>query len=546
MNYKIIFIYILINLYEKSKSNYTSNNNSYDAALEILNKEKVIDKYYLNLTNVSKTFLEDIKFAYSGKIIYLNKYSKLDILKDNIANYRIKWIFMFDSMKEINNYVNILQNRKNEYFSNVIIITKDLYESNITSFDYLADLRLYIFYLKNETFYDIILKYDYTKNNIYIYSRILSQNNKEYNLTHLYILVYSCLIILLFCVNFIKYGLNLDPRNSTFFFIRTIYFFPVIKIPIILLIIMKLNSLQIYNDLFNIGKAITISFLSNSLNILYKSLFVTFSVEISNGIDTVLGINTHPEFLNFTTKFIFVYFLYNTSLINNKYMFIENKYLIFISLGFESFIFFIIYKKYKKAKNNLMHELRMVILYCNEYINSINIKLKMILWQGRMYFLYYIGIVFLNIITNILEIKDIDKEIYFHFIEVLIIFSYCLIYKPRKWPDNFDVYFKNEFHYFDNIFYYKINLDNITDNNNQILTLKEEDDSDNEIKQLKSSETIKLRNKSNNLKKYYKKNSNYPIIVINPKFYFNISKGINQDIYSNIIKNSDIGFKSND
>ena len=172
MNYKIIFIYILINLYEKSKSNYTSNNNSYDAALQILNKEKVIDKYYLNLTNVSKTFLEDIKFAYSGKIIYLNKYSKLDILKDNIANYRIKWIFMFDSMKEINNYVNILQNRKNEYFSNVIIITKDLYESNITSFDYLADLRLYIFYLKNETFYDIILKYDYTKNNIYIYSRI--------------------------------------------------------------------------------------------------------------------------------------------------------------------------------------------------------------------------------------------------------------------------------------------------------------------------------------------------------------------------------------
>lgn len=111
MNYKIIFIYILINLYEKSKSNYTSNNNSYDAALQILNKEKVIDKYYLNLTNVSKTFLEDIKFAYSGKIIYLNKYSKLDILKDNIANYRIKWIFMFDSMKEINNYVNILQNR---------------------------------------------------------------------------------------------------------------------------------------------------------------------------------------------------------------------------------------------------------------------------------------------------------------------------------------------------------------------------------------------------------------------------------------------------
>ena len=90
---------------------------------------------------------------------------------------------------------------------------------------------------------------------------------------------------------------------------------------------MKLNSLKIYNDLINIGKAMTFSFLSNSLNILFKSLFITFSIEISNGIVTVLGINTHPEFLSFSKKFIFVYFLYNTSLINKKYMFIETKYL---------------------------------------------------------------------------------------------------------------------------------------------------------------------------------------------------------------------------
>ena len=175
---------------------------------------------------------------------------------------------------------------------------------------------------------------------------------------------------------------------------------------------MKLNSLNIYNNLFNIGKAMTFSFLSNSLNILFKSLFITFSIEISNGIVTVLGINTHPEFLNYSKKFIFVYFLYNTSLINKKYMFIETKYLFLISFGFESFIFLIIYKKYKKAKINLMNELIMDVLYCNEYINSINTKLKMIIWQGRIYCLYYISIIFLSIITNIFEFIDIEKEIY--------------------------------------------------------------------------------------------------------------------------------------
>ena len=36
----------------------------------------------------------------------------------------------------------------------------------------------------------------------------------------------------------------------------------------------------------------------------------------------------------------------------------------------------------------------------------------MIIWQGRIYCLYYISIIFLSIITNIFEFIDIEKEIY--------------------------------------------------------------------------------------------------------------------------------------
>ena len=556
MTSKIFFMFILINYIRTSKSNFTSDNFSngiYDSSLQLLNKENVIDTYYLYLANISKTFLSDIKFSYSGKIIYLDKYSRLDILKENIMNYRVKWIFLFDSMDEINNYSKNILSRKNEYFCNVIIIPKALYESNINNFDYLADLRLYIFYLQNETFHEIISNYDYKVNkNQYIFGRILSLNNKEYNLGHLYILAYISLIILIFCINYIKYSLNLDPRNLTFFFIRTIYFFPMIKLSITLLLIMKLNSLRIYNDLFNIGKTAVITFLAKSLNNLFKSLFITFSINISKGIDAVIGINTRPEFFNFTKKFVFVYFMYNTNLINQKYMFIDDKYFLFFSLIVESFVFYLIYKNYQKAKIYLMQELRLVILYCNEYFSSVNIKLNMTIWQSRLYFLYYFGILVLNICSYLSNIIDIEKEIYFNFIEVFAIFSYCIIYKPRRWPNNFDVYFKNEFHYFDNIFSYKINSEknSINTNNynkNKILAFNDEsDESDNEKAKLNTSETIQLRNKKYNIKKYYIENKNYPIIVINPKFYYNLSSGLKQDIDSNLIKNCEIGYKTNE
>ena len=161
----------------------------------------------------------------------------------------------------------------------------------------------------------------------------------------------------------------------------------------------------------------------------------------------------------------------------------------------------------------------------------------------------------MNIYSNIYTILEIEKEIYFQFIEVLIVFVYCLIYKPRRWPDNFDVHFKNEFHYFDNIYIYKINLD---ENNDEISNNYDDkdvlvvNDIDNEKNRLNTSETIQLRNRKNdyNKKKIYKENSDCPILIIGPKFYFANSKyGNNQMkkkkyLLSNIINNSGIGFNS--
>ena len=554
-----IYIFIIFNFIIKKYNAIIrpENNNisSYDASIEFFNKDKIIDKLYLNLTNISKYDLLDIKFSYTGKIIYISNFTKIDILKEDNFNYKIKWIFLFDSMNELLNYTQNFFKRRNEFFSNVLIIPKKLYEKNNADFDFLSNFGIYIFCLENDLFQKLINLYDYKVTNKNIFARIISLKNKEYFLTHLYCLLYSCLILLFICVNIFRYNINLDHRNFTFFFIRIVYFLPIIKISIILLFIMKLNFLKFYTDLFNLGKSNIITFVINCSDILFKSLFVTFSILASNGIDATLNISTREDLLNFTKKFVFIYFLFTTTIINQKYKIILPKYYFYISLGTETLVLYLIYARYKKAKVKIMNELQLAILYCYEYINSIQIKMKMILWHFRIYFLYYVIFISMNIYSNIYNILVIEKEIYFQFIEVLAIFFYCLIYKPRRWPDNFDVYFNNEFHYFDNIYSYKINIDEINaefsiDYNDKEYNII--NDIDKEKVQLNASETIQLRNKKNKLnKKNFKiENSDCPILIIGPKFYFSYSKYENniiqkkKDLFSSIINNSGIGFSS--
>ena len=135
-----IYIFIIFNFIIKKYNAIIrpENNNisSYDASIEFFNKDKIIDKLYLNLTNISKYDLLDIKFSYTGKIIYISNFTKIDILKEDNFNYKIKWIFLFDSMNELLNYTQNFFKRRNEFFSNVLIIPKKLYEKNNADFDY--------------------------------------------------------------------------------------------------------------------------------------------------------------------------------------------------------------------------------------------------------------------------------------------------------------------------------------------------------------------------------------------------------------------------
>ena len=560
MKNKIYFILIFINfIIKKIEANFTFENNNlsnYDASLQLFEEDKVIDKIYLNLINISKSILSDIKFSYTGKIFYLNDYSQLNILKDNLLNFRIKWIFMFDSIKEISIFVYNLRKRNIEFYANVIIISKDLYEQNNKDFRYLANLRIFIFYLENEIFNYTKTKYDYRTTKENIYARLISINDIEYNLTHLYCLILLCLIILIICVVTFRYNINLDQRNIQFFFIRIVYFFPIIKISITLLFLMKLHFLQIHNDLFNIGKSSIITFIINSLNILFKSLSITFGIFVSKGIDVALNISSREDLFNFTKRFIIAYFFFSTTILNNKFLSFFPKFYFFFNLTIETFAIFLINHEYKSTKILLMRELNLAILYFNEYINSIEIKTKMILWHWRIHLLYYILFIAIIVCLNIYKHFEIEKEIYFHFLDVLLIFSYCLIYKPRIWPLNFDINLKNDFHYFDHIYTYKITFEDVND----IIEKKDENalnnnfnsnDNDNERIKLKISETIQLRNKNeiikeNILKNYYLENNNFPIVVIGPKYYLSLYKSGNnkykQDIFSTFIKNSSIGF----
>jgi len=567
MKIKIIFLvkFLLFSIqYVQSKDNNEIESQKnisvpsyFDASMNIYKKDEIVDTIYLNLTNNSKIILSDIKFAYTGKILYLNEYKSIEFLKDKDINYRIKWIFLFDSIKELSTFVEVVQKRKLQYFTNAIIISKNLSETSFKYFDYLVNLKVFIFYLEKEQFEYLIKNYDY-KNEKNIYARLLSKNIQEYKLGHLYKLIFLCLIILVLCINLFRYKLSSDNRNLTFFFIRTVYFFPIIKVPITFFFIMKLKFLPIYNDLFNIGSTSLINFIISSLDIFFKSLFLTYTLLASKGIDEIIRISNQLEFTIFMRKFIFIYIILSSSFINNRIMFIVSKFFVFFSLIFESFIFHFIYKYKKIAQTEYIKKLNLAFLYCNEYIPSLKLKLKMIIWHWRIYFLYFILVVFLDFYIYLCDIIEEEKGIYFHFLDCIVILCYSLIYRPRKWPENFEVCFKNDFCFFDNIYSCNVlsddidinNYDNINDSDNNFIK-DEFNKSDNEREKLNISETIKLRNKSLNMiknenmsiSKYYKENEDFPIVILNPEFFLNINRNEKNevDIFSNCVKNCSLG-----
>lgn len=567
MKIKIIFLvkFLLFSIqYVQSKDNSEIESQKnisvpsyFDASMNIYKKDEIVDTIYLNLTNHSKIILSDIKFAYTGKISYLNEYKSIDFLRDKDINYRIKWIFLFDSIKELSTFVEVVQKRKLQYYTNAIIISKNLSETSFKYFDYLVNLKVFIFYLEKEQFEYLIKNYDY-KNEKNIYARLLSKNIQEYKLGHLYKLIFLCLIILVLCINLFRYKLSSDNRNLTFFFIRTVYFFPIIKVPITFFFIMKLKFLPIYNDLFNIGSTSLINFIISSLDIFFKSLFLTYTLLASKGIDEIIRISNQLEFTIFMRKFIFIYIILSSSLINNRIMFIVSKFFVFFSLIFESFIFHFIYKYKKIAQTEYIKKLNLAFLYCNEYIPSLKLKLKMIIWHWRIYFLYFILVVFLDFYIYLCDIIEEEKGIYFHFLDCIVILCYSLIYRPRKWPENFEVCFKNDFCFFDNIYSCNVlsddidinNYDNINDSDNNFIK-DEFNNSDNEREKLNISETIKLRNRSLNMiknenmsiSKYYKENEDFPIVILNPEFFLNINRNEKNevDIFSNCVKNCSLG-----
>jgi hypothetical protein len=471
---------------------------------------------------------------------------------------------MFDSFKELSTYIDLLQKKKTKYYSNVIIITKELFEKisiNINSFQ---KSKIFIFYLEDNSFKYIVDKYDYqnTKNEI-IYARLLSTNNIEYNIKHLYIILLICLIILIICIYLFRSKLDTDQRNLTFFFVRTVYFFPIIKFSVTFFYVVKLKFLLDYYDLYNIGTTSIITFLNSSLDILYKSLFITFSIIASKGIDETLKISTQLQMLLFMRKFLLVYFILSSSLINTKYMILYPKITITCLICLETFILCLIYRNKKATQKDIIKQLNISTLYCPEYLQSITIKFKMFRWHFRAYFFYYIIILLLNIYDLNYHILEVEKAIYLHFIDIIIIFAYIIIYRPRNWPDNFDVIFKSNFKYFNHIYEFKLLSDiihthtNITEEGkkNNLISDDEDDgynsdESDDKVK-LNTSKTKKRVKKNNfndkHFKKYYTKNKKYPIIILNPQFFYKTknerkTNTFNNDIISKSILNSSIGF----
>ncbi len=316
-------------------------------------------------------------------------------------------------------------------------------------------------------------------------------------------------------------------------------------------------------ELYNIGTTGIFSFLDSSLDIFFKTLFITFNIIASKGIDNTLRISNQFEFLLFMRKFILIHVILSFSMINSKYITKFPKFSILFSIVVETFIFCLIYRNKKRTQIDIIKQLNLATLYFSEYILSAKIKYKMFIWHWRSYCFYYIIILFLSLYDLKFNLIETEKKIYFHFIDIIIILAYSIIYKPRQWPENFDVIFKSDFKYFDNIFSCKLLLDEIDTNKNEEkgnTKNNNEDDNDDgynsddsDIVKLNVSETIKLRNKNNNfndknLKKFYKKNKSFPIIILNPQFLFTIDNNKKtktnfnkEELMYNCIQNSSIG-----
>ena len=535
MEIKITFLILLINQIVKSsqKSKVESDlisvsnktDEKYDAIIRIYEQVDMIDQAGLHLTNISKMYLSDLKYVYTGKILYLDKYIKINKLNEDKNNLRRKWIFLFDSSSELLIFIENIKQGKLEYMTNAIIITEDLLPlitSKISNI--LLVSKIYSFYLSTTDFEFLSRKYNYDKDTEDIYIQISPSEPKNYNFGYLFFISYICLIAMLLCISFFKYQLKTDYRNYTYFFIRTIYFFPTVKFIITLLNLLKLKILSQNNDLLTIGSSSIVSFITHSLDIVYKSLFFAFSILCSKGIDATLKINSQREIILFLRKFLFMYIVLSYGCGNIQFLKNFPNFSNFISISLESIVFFLIHKNKKKNVIILIKKLNLAVLYCEEYVNSLKLKLYIIIYHFRIYCLYYILMLILYFYNLTYNLLDIEKNLFVHFIDVFNVFCICLIYRPRKWPENFEVDFKNDFNYFDNIFSCRIQEKNKYLNKEKYKDDNYDENKISETKKLIANGYDEKKNNKNDIEEYYTKYCERPIVIVNPDYYFRKNK----------------------
>lgn len=265
---EIVFIYLIIYLINivdiNSQNNTLSHKNikisfsnkysnktieKYDTNLQIIENETIIDEIFINNSYIFNNYT--LEFSYSGKILYLNEINLDVIYKENEYNDKYDWILLISSISILNEYISNYNKIINK-ITKVIIIPKGIIENiDIIANACYLELSIYLIEFDNNLFNQLIETYVYNDlSNNYFYGKIMSKKYELFSYLNLKSKAIVILILLFFITffYFIFKDINEEEKNNCY---ELIYKNLGFKLIIFMLLYIDLNNFTNLKGFYN-------------------------------------------------------------------------------------------------------------------------------------------------------------------------------------------------------------------------------------------------------------------------------------------------------
>lgn len=415
--------------------------------LKILVNNFKIEEYLITLeSNYTEIYGG---YRYFGKLILLKEYLKIENLNKLSQYFNSKWIFLIEDKNEALKFLEDMNNNLTQYSNSPLIIPNFL-RTEIPS----NTSKGYIFSASEKLFLHL-KEFDETRvnQNIFI-SLSINYQPLIIPFTTLKIVVIITVLISAVLISIWKQKFKREIRHN-FVLSRLVVFFPLFKILIGTLLLYKIRYIQIRKvyEIYN-GKDY-IHFLLLTTNLVYRTLLWFFGIFVASGWEITYNIIERVQLKQFFQKYILIYFalcvdegidnIFKGEITRFSPSEIKNIILYFLLL-------MIIFYQGKKTYRELRRQLFLAQFGYNEYVESLNIKLKMITWHLRINLLFYICYVSLVLIMSSIYTTIEIKEFIYHLADLIFVIGYVLLYLPKNLPELFSSFLNNNISYFSNVY----------------------------------------------------------------------------------------------